>query len=58
VVCVRYDAKSTLGRYLGSKDHMAFFLGGRINQFVDATNDYCGGANYQPFPAAQTLTKR
>jgi hypothetical protein len=57
VVCVRYDAKSTYGRYIGSKDHMAFFLAGRINQFVDATNDYCGGANYQPFPEAQAIAK-
>ena len=58
VACVRYDAKNGNGRYLGSRDHMAFFLAGRVNQFVDATSEYCGGANYQPFPELQALTKR
>lgn len=57
VVCVRYDAKSTYGRYLGTKDHTAIYLEGRINQFVEATGNDCAGAAYQPFPELQALKK-
>jgi hypothetical protein len=57
VVCVRYDAKSTYGRYLGTKDHAAIYLGGRINQFVEAAGDQCAGVDYQSFPELMALKK-
>ena len=57
VVCVRYDAKNGSGRYLGSKDRVAFFLAGKLNQFVDDIANNCVGANYMPFPEAQALRK-
>ncbi len=56
VVCVRYDARNNQGKYIGSRDHVAYFLIGRINQLVDATNE-CVGANYQPFPELQGLRR-
>jgi hypothetical protein len=51
VVCVRYNAKNTDGRYMGSKDGMALFDGGRldINQ--------CADADYKPFPELQALKR-
>ncbi len=32
------------------KEKMIVYYGGAINQFVDATAEYCGSANYQPYP--------
>jgi hypothetical protein len=43
VVCVRLS-----GNKPGEK--MAIFFGGELNQFVDAVEDGCKGAAYEPFP--------
>jgi hypothetical protein len=43
VVCVRLS-----GNKPGEK--MAIFFGGEVNQFVDAGQDGCKGAAYEPFP--------
>ncbi len=57
VVCVRYDAKETGGRYAGSKDYAAIFYAGSLNQYVEATAETCGGAAYQPFPELERLKR-
>jgi hypothetical protein len=36
------------------KEKMVIFFGGRMNQFVDADNQHCGAAQYQPFPELMT----
>jgi hypothetical protein len=36
------------------KEKMVIFFGGRMNQFVDADNEHCGAAQYQPFPELVT----
>ena len=41
VVCVRLDA-------IG-KERLAIFNNGRLNEFIDATPQYCGGVAYRPF---------
>jgi hypothetical protein len=43
VACVRFNPKSKI------KDKAAVFLSGSLTQFVDATPDQCGDAQYQPF---------
>jgi hypothetical protein len=43
VVCVRLS-----GNKPGEK--MAIFFGGELNQLVDAAEDVCKGAAYEPFP--------
>jgi hypothetical protein len=55
VVCLRYNARDGSGHYMGDKEKMIFYFAGRLNQFIDATKDYCGNAAYQPFPELQTL---
>ena len=54
------DAKmkaEAVKKYAGSKQKAAIFFGNRINQFVDATPELCGGAQYQPFPELQALQR-
>jgi len=33
--CVRFNAKNSDGRYTGSRDALAVFVAGRLDQFVD-----------------------
>lgn len=54
-VCVRYNARDLARRYVGSKDRIAYFYGGYLNQIVDATAEQCGKAGYRPFPELEKL---
>jgi len=57
VVCLKYNAKNSDGRYMGIKESIAVYLRGRFNQLVDATGDICKGATYQPFPELAALKR-
>jgi len=57
VVCVRFNAKDEYGQYRGSKDRVAIFFAGKLNQFVPATSEQCGNAAYQRFPELEALKK-
>jgi hypothetical protein len=54
-VCVRYNARNFSNQYAGSKDRVAYFFGGHLNQLVDATPEQCGNAAYKPFPELEKL---
>lgn len=57
VVCLRLDAKRSNGQYTGSREYIAVFLAGRLDQLVDAKAEQCKAAEYQPFPEAETLVR-
>ena len=61
VVCVRYNAKNTDGRYIGSKDGMALFDGGRLDRMIDQFNarviNQCADADYKRFPELEALKR-
>jgi hypothetical protein len=57
IVCLRLDAKRSSGQYTGSREYIAIFLAGRLDQLVDAKAEQCKAAEYQPFPEAETLTR-
>ncbi len=61
VVCVRYNAKNSDGRYGGSKDGMALFDNGRfdrmIDQFSSRVVNQCADAAYKPFPELEALKR-
>ena len=54
-VCVRSNSRNANKDYLGSKDRIAFFYAGHLNQLVDATKEQCGNAAYKPFPELEKL---
>ncbi len=54
-VCVRSNSRGYRREYLGSKDRIAYFYGGHLNQLIDATKDQCANANYKPFPELEKL---
>jgi hypothetical protein len=55
IVCVRSDSRNINGQYAGSKDRIAIFYGGHLNQLIDATKEQCGNAAYKPFPELEHL---
>jgi hypothetical protein len=55
VVCVRSDSRDASRLYTGSKDRIAYFYGGHLNQLVEATKEQCGNAAYKPFPELEKL---
>jgi hypothetical protein len=72
VVCVRFNAKNSDGRYTGSRDIIAVFAAGRFDQFLDQTllanqpnqsgsatiiKDTCAQADYKRFPELETLAR-
>ncbi len=57
VLCVRFNAKNSTGKYEGTKDRMVVFLAGRLDTMVDAKRDECAGAKYQPFPELERLSR-
>jgi hypothetical protein len=60
VVCVRYNAKNLDGRYTGSKEGIAVYAGGRLEQFtsqVKEIKEVCAQADYKPFPELEKLTR-
>lgn len=54
IVCVRFNGKGRDGQYMGIREKMVIYFAGSPNQYVDATPDKCGGANYLPFPELET----
>ena len=53
--CVRFNARDGRHAYIGSRDRIAYFYGGHLNQLVEATKEQCGNAAYKPFPEAEKL---
>lgn len=54
-VCIRSNSRGYHREYLGSKDRIAYFYAGRLNQLIDATPEQCGKATYKPFPELEKL---
>jgi hypothetical protein len=55
ILCVRFNAKDSSGKYEGAKDRMVVFLAGRLDTMVNARGDECTGVKYQPFPELERL---
>jgi hypothetical protein len=61
-VCVRYNAKNTDGKYMGSKDTVAVFDRGRFDRLIDqfpkgTANPCVGSADYKHFPELEALKR-
>jgi hypothetical protein len=64
VVCVRFNAKDSSGRYGGIKNGMASFLRGRFDQFVEQTRESteqvrnaCAQAEFARFPELEAMVR-
>jgi hypothetical protein len=60
VVCLRYNARDSDGRYMGAKEGAAVYVAARLDRYIDAKNDVhqlCKDAVYAPFPELEKLTR-
>jgi hypothetical protein len=60
VVCVRYNARDTDGKYMGPKEGAAVFVSARLENFIDQpreAKELCKDAVYAPFPELEALRR-
>lgn len=57
VVCLRFNARGTDGRYAGVKERAAMYVDGRIDRIIDEIDDICAGVTYAGFPEMEKLTR-
>jgi hypothetical protein len=60
VACVRYNARDTQGKYQGSKDGAAIYVGAKLDRFLDTPKDVrelCKDAAFTPFPELEQLVR-
>ncbi len=57
MVCLRFNAKDSTGKYQGSRDYMVAFLSGRLDTIVPARREQCAKAEWQPFPELEKLRR-
>ena len=60
IICVRFNARKTDGKYAGSKEGAAVFVAGKLDRFFDVpleVREYCKDAAYAPFPELEALKR-
>ena len=60
VACVRYNARNSDGKYVGSKDGAAVYVAGKLDRFLDTPKDVrelCKEVAFVPFPELERLTR-
>ena len=60
VSCVRFNARNSDGKYLGSKDGAAIYVSGKLDRFLDTAKDVrelCKEVAFGPFPELEKLTR-
>ncbi|MGD9921232.1 MAG: hypothetical protein AB7V13_07260 [Pseudorhodoplanes sp.] len=57
MVCLRFNARNSTGKYQGSRDYLAAFLAGRFDTLVPARKEQCAQTKWQPFPELETLRR-
>jgi hypothetical protein len=54
IVCIKYNPR--VGRqYAGSRERLATFFNGRLNQLVETGLEQCAKAAYKPFPELEKV---
>ena len=59
VACVRYNARNSDGKYVGSKDGAAIYVAGKLDRFLDTPKDVrelCKEVAFVPFPELERLS--
>jgi hypothetical protein len=57
MVCIRFNAKNSIGRYEGTRDLFVAFLGGRLDTLAPARGGQCKDAAWLPFPELEKLKR-
>ena len=60
MACVQFDARDSVGKYMGVKVGAAVYVFGKLDQFIDRpkeAREICKDAAYAPFPELEKLTR-
>jgi hypothetical protein len=57
MVCLRFNAKDSTGKYQGRRDHLVAFLSGQLDTLLPARGEQCANANWQPFAELERLRR-
>ena len=58
IVCLRYNAKNSDGKYLGQRERAVLYVDARLDRIIDDAGDLCAGAVYAPFPELEQMTRQ
>lgn len=58
IVCLRYNAKDSGGKYLGLRERAVLYVDARLDRIIDDAGDVCAGAVYAPFPELEQMTRQ
>jgi hypothetical protein len=60
MACVRFNARNSDGKYMGTKEGAAVYVSGKLDRFFDTpreAREICKDAAYSPFPELAALTR-
>jgi len=57
VVCLRFNARDSDGRYTGSKTRLVVFTHGRLDSFSEQARETCKDVDLKPFPELEALKR-
>jgi hypothetical protein len=57
MVCIRFNAKNSIGRYEGTRDFIVAFLGGKLDTMAAARGGQCKDATWLPFSELEKLKR-
>jgi hypothetical protein len=57
VSCLRYSDKQSDGSYREPRDRAVVFVNGRLDRIAQNAGELCAGANYQPFPELEKMSR-
>lgn len=60
VVCLRYNARDSDGKYMGLKEGAAVYVSAKLDRIIDMkkeAHELCKDAVYAPFPELEKLTR-
>lgn len=55
--CVRFGTRHGSGEGGLGKEHVAIFVGGKLDSFREAGKELCVGAAYMPFPELERISR-
>src|SRR6185295_5088493 len=58
IVCLRFNAKDSDGKYLGQRERAVLYVDARLDRIIDDAGDVCAGAVYAPFPELEQMTRQ
>lgn len=60
IVCIRFNARNSDGKYMGNKEGAAVYVDGKLNRYVSEAREVkalCQDASLAPFPELEKLTR-